>query len=259
MELTEQYVRVVITSTGGHHFLTQKKFEQLQQASLDDMIMLENGNGFKVSANLEILTVEDYYRRYPEKQSAPVMDHWNTPKDLEDIVDQFAWAATKFKFSDMYQLVTITHRELSKIKTDEGFKDFCQHYRALTPNGALTVGFYTDEKGNKKQAVFAYPFFKTIWEFIKSKRSKQEYAVEMSWEQLASEANGIAALSDKLTTQHPDKWVAALKRSIAKSPNNEYLKSLLRHAETRVKGVTGKKTYNPKYKKYEDAKAAGVI
>ena len=62
------YKYVVILSTGSHHYLTEVKNTQLKQANLDDLIELENGNSFKVSASMEILTVADYKSQFPEKQ-----------------------------------------------------------------------------------------------------------------------------------------------------------------------------------------------
>lgn len=89
---------------------------------------------------------------------------------FEDIADAFAWTG----YPNMMTLITLTHRRLRGFKGS--FDDFCIKHKAMTMDRKICTFKYIDKKGNKSDAVFAYPFFVAIKKLIESRDAKRNIA-----------------------------------------------------------------------------------
>jgi hypothetical protein len=62
---------VVLTPAGTHHLISARTNYILSQASLDDMIELDDKTKIKLTMATIILTLEEYYNQFPEKRIQP--------------------------------------------------------------------------------------------------------------------------------------------------------------------------------------------
>lgn len=76
MEITTDVkTHVIVTMQGGHYFITERLNKQLEQMSLDDMLVTDEGVQVKVSTIVEVLPIEQYYTQYPSKRPEPRVPH----------------------------------------------------------------------------------------------------------------------------------------------------------------------------------------
>jgi len=61
-------IAIATLATGSNYPITQEIYNQILEASLEDMIKLDNGTAFKVSAIMEITGKEEWEKQHPEKQ-----------------------------------------------------------------------------------------------------------------------------------------------------------------------------------------------
>lgn len=71
---------VILTPAGTHHLISKKTNDFLSQASLDDMIELDDKTKIKLTMATIVLTLEEYYNQFPNKRPDP-LSH-NEPSSL---------------------------------------------------------------------------------------------------------------------------------------------------------------------------------
>lgn len=187
MDLTKDIkTHIIITMSGGKYYLTQRLHSQLRQMSLDDMVETFEGSMIKVSTIAEVLTIDEYEKHYPQKQSVDAKQPYqNDLRTLEDIVAKYHWASIAYKFPNMFELVVLTHKRMTEFKGT--FEEFCVKHKALTPAGDVIPAVYTDDKGNQHSAVFAYAMFCDVNKLIQERKAKQAFASEQSWDDILAD------------------------------------------------------------------------
>lgn len=78
-------IAYIVLSTGNHHEITKETYEQINLASGDEFIQLLNGSSFKKSSVMEILGIEDYFEKYPEKKPAPKINYGGQDYSWDDL------------------------------------------------------------------------------------------------------------------------------------------------------------------------------
>lgn len=225
--------------------VTAKQADSITELSSDPKI-----RGFDVDGKFiafdhiaKVLSIAEYYEQYPSSKVEPGRAYLEPPTDLQDIVNKFDWASTVFNFISMFELVTLTHEQLSHCKTDQDFREFCIKHKALTRNGVVTTGVYADDKGKTQRVPFAYPLFLEVWHYIQGKRRNLDDAKEMTWEEIE---NGLAGVSDQLNKINPSKWKKALEKSLQSTEIGTVGKELLQQFLQRAPNAS--KEYKPAYK-----------
>jgi hypothetical protein len=64
----------VITGSGSKYLISEATNQKLMQASLDDLVQLDNGVKIKVSASMEIVPLDVFYQQFPKEKPAPVFE-----------------------------------------------------------------------------------------------------------------------------------------------------------------------------------------
>src|SRR5579872_6795641 len=155
------------------------------------MGMNEQQLTLEVYTHVAIVSSGSAYYLTKQKKEQPNMQQ-PPNKALEtfvDIVEEFQPLANKFMFGNMLPLVIKTHKAMTEWQGD--FKSFCVKHKAMTATGAICAGKYRDSKGYNRTAVFAYPFFVAVKKLIDTRKARQEYAEERSWDDLTGAKEAI--------------------------------------------------------------------
>lgn len=75
----------VVITPKTTHFIGQQTNEILEQASLEDMVELDDGSKIKVSAIMEVLPLEEYYNNFPDERPEPRVWIQGREYDWQDI------------------------------------------------------------------------------------------------------------------------------------------------------------------------------
>lgn len=92
---------------------------------------------------------------------------------VQQLIQDFQWAARAFKFTDLEKLVVKTWANMES--WEGSFEEFCLKHQALTVEGKTTTANGVDKDGNPVQMPFAYPFFCAIKFAIEKVVEKEDW------------------------------------------------------------------------------------
>jgi hypothetical protein len=185
--------------------ITEQVYNEIMSESGGNAIGKEIGESFyKFSDIRRILNEQDYKDQYPEK--SPKRNSQPFPvRSLDELLEKYA----DFKYPQLKDLAQTTYSQLKDLD-EAGFKDYCLRHKAVLLNGKIITTIITNKDGEKKPAAFAFPFFTDIWNLIQREKSKYNYAVEMSWEEIGRGFNGVMDMAKK--TSHIEAAARGLKK-----------------------------------------------